>query len=103
MYTRFISVWGKTDIHIDLNNLLKSTSHITLSTINVTYYITFGVRVFTFSHEVINITVLQHYIQHTPLCTLRGLLWLGILGIYWCLFLVLEMEGICCFLLDNCG
>lgn len=84
-----------------INNLLKSTSH-TSSTVNVTC-ITFGVRVFTFSHEVISITVFQHYIQHTSLCILQGLLWLGFLSIYWCLFLVLEMKRICCFLLDNCG
>lgn len=84
-----------------LNNLLKSTSH-TSSTVNVTN-ITFGVRVFTFSHEVISITVFQHYIQHTSLCILQGLLWLGFLGICWRLFLILEMKRICRFLLDNCG
>lgn len=54
------SNWSNEKI-VCLNNLLKSTSH-TSSTVNETY-ITFGVRVFTFSHEVISITVFQHYIH----------------------------------------
>lgn len=91
MYTCFISVWGKTDIHIDLNNLLKSTSHITLSTINVTYNIWCkSFHIFTWSDQYHSLAALYttHTIVHTAGSTLAWLL-----GYLLVSFLGFEDEG----------